>query len=713
MSKVNELVNMLANEDYYRPLEEFAFVRLPIHYRNYLLPALKQLSQQSKAKKNDFTKPVFAFFYQDKSFLIDKTEYRGILGFDFYATIDDFSKLKECCLLTLLSKKFVQSGTKQELSLILSFNNINAKKINVFISQACLVLMGNNRLLRHYGCTFYFPIYTSDEYKPSLDKMEAVTQIKYSGQEQAQAYLYFNPPIRDYLFDIKGENLPNNLKPITEWLLKKEGLQLRLQHPKEERNITADITSVRLYQYFNNLCMLAVTVKPAGIIDDKSSLYYGANDDRWWYCLAFSGQQEWSFVKELQINSWLLFTKLARVLFASFVEQKYEHKIAQIDLLKNSEPIGPSLTTESSKLEIQSIKDNHISPVVSVLLKEFFTEIEYEKCFDNQYHQTFDDRMFVNVDYGYAGTKLKKQDFDKLFKLALYVDTENDIFDAFNGYAYDPEFLTELADRQSYKRWKDNGMMSGYTNYSNVYLGYDHFSNESFARLHVPYIYGRMLLMTLFYQASLRHYNCLIMQVTKKLSLMEDGQNIDSIIKDVQKLRKEFIRFTNVYWFHEVTSQIQGQEIFKLQQQALELNRDYEILKDEMERMDEYLQGLHSQKMDKYSKNLNHILIVFTVVALLFAFFQIILGEVSNIGNNPIVIKDNFYLRQVFDFFQSIALPTILIIGLAGISCTLKKALKMAFSWVRVGWSWVRVGWSIVLLLLLLLFMVGWHVFSS
>jgi hypothetical protein len=68
----------------------------------------------------------------------------------------------------------------------------------------------------------------------------------------------------------------------------------------------------------------------------------------------------------------------------------------------------------------------------------------------------------------------------------------------------------------------------------------------------VPHIYGRMLLLTLFYQASLRHYNDRLTEQTRLL--VEENRNNRNIrLKEIQALRKDFISFTNVYWFHDVT----------------------------------------------------------------------------------------------------------------------------------------------------------------
>ena len=43
----------------------------------------------------------------------------------------------------------------------------------------------------------------------------------------------------------------------------------------------------------------------------------------------------------------------------------------------------------------------------------------------------------------------------------------------------------------------------------------------------------------------------------------------------------------------------QGREVFLKQQQALELHRDYEFIKEELERLDVYMQALFNKKLNK------------------------------------------------------------------------------------------------------------------
>ena len=100
---------------------------------------------------------------------------------------------------------------------------------------------------------------------------------------------------------------------------------------------------------------------------------------------------------------------------------------------------------------------------------------------------------------------------------------------------------------------------------------------------------------------------------------MIKDESRDIHLKHIQELRKDFINFTNVYWFHDVTAQTQGQEIFKKQQQALELQREYEFIKEEMARLDEFLQG-------NFNSRLNRVMTRFTIASVFLAFTQIFIS---------------------------------------------------------------------------------------
>ena len=591
--------NYLENPLHFRRLEnnELLIILLPQALKNYTLNAL-----ETKVKFDELS--ILAFYYQDNIFpnyQQDATNLpESLQSFEFFALEKHQSIVGEIANDYPQQCQFLLTPNATYPALLSNNNPIN-EETNAVFSSLFNQLLVYSRPLNYYGCRFHLPLYGGDgEFDLSKSKgFGDKIQIKArrypttdpQNQDEAQAYLYFHPPIRDYLFDTS--TLPNHLTPIKEWYLDfNEQTPWFLEVEIDEKVLSSTITQVTLYQYFNHLYLLTLDVNSTALTQltetEKETLN---NESDWWQLFALTDLEKWMQIQDLQWAKWLQFSHLARLLLPTYTEQKDEGKIAKLNLITEQQN-RPSFQTASSQLKIAPLEENNFSTVVSYFLQGFFGD--QSRCFNSQYHQFYDDRQYINVAYAYAGEELNSDDSDKIFSLALYVDTSG--WDCFKGYAYDPEFLQTLIIEQGYNRWKGMGLYSGYSNYSNVYLGRGYFFREIIAPKHVKDTYGRMLLMVLFYQASLRHYNHRIMEVTEALSCKDNNADAK---KEIQMLRKEFIRFTNIYWFHEITSQTQGQEIFKKQQQALNLSKDYAIIKDEMERLDEFLQSEQASKLNK------------------------------------------------------------------------------------------------------------------
>jgi hypothetical protein len=480
--------------------------------------------------------------------------------------------------------------------------------VNGLVSRLLGITLHLGRPLRHYGCTFYLPLdlFLDDELKELKNKDKSPFEVekteeierhyvdtktvilkedidKPKGQEK-QAYLYFLPNLRDLVFEQEESPANQQIKPIVHWRMRDvSNMSLELRPSKESLPVAdAKLTDVSLYHYkLNNMYLLAISVKPAYHLhfNKDSSLY--CDNATWWHDLFFADDAEFENIERLQLHHWLHFTNQARIVYASFFEQVKEGKFPFLTL---------TIAEESKEFD----KEDELSPLIPFLLNKFLN-VDEDKLKERLKHLA-DDRMIVSPAYGLAGiapqTPQERAHIKRLFSLALYVDWERSIWDDLGGYAYDRKFTNELLERDSLERWQELGTYEGFCNYANAYLGFDWFFNDVVAPSHVPYIYGRMLILALFYQMTLRHYNRRINYATSALS--EEGKT-----SEFRKLRQEFIKFTNTYWFHEVTNQIQGIEIFELQTKALGLETEYALIKDEMERADEYSSVLRTDKFNK------------------------------------------------------------------------------------------------------------------
>lgn len=493
------------------------------------------------------------------------------------------------------------------------------------------------RPLRHYTYTFFLPLDLPKEWRLPVQREAHRHAAKPPGEtnpagseaaHEAQAWWYFTPVLRDLLFDTvdTGNPPPVNVEPLREWQLNSEELkdwQLELSNARERdeplRFQIARITRLRLFRYFNNQFLLAWTVEPAVLEElrnDDAAAPLFCEGPGWWRALALTPEPSWKKVQSLQLNAWLRFTRLARLLYPAYPEQLAEDKIASLCLTRPPplEDVPFPVERVDTARAIPRNAGQALSLVVQELLAAFFGSSMRHPTHQKleNYRDLYDDRMFVNVSYGPAGQPPDIETNQRLFATALFVDCRQDTYSKFDDYPYDPAWLKPRLEEKALSLWRGRGQLYGFTDLSNVYLGYRDFYCNTIAPVHVHFIYERMLIQALFYQASLRHYARRITEATGQLT----GDRSSKHQGAAQALREEFIRFTNQYWFHDITPQLQGREIFRRQQAALELERDYSFIKDEMERTYEFTEALFHHRLQQLGGYIAGLGVIIGVAAL-------------------------------------------------------------------------------------------------
>lgn len=467
-------------------------------------------------------------------------------------------------------------------------------------------------LLDHYHCTFFLPLLGFGKgLDPKADLKKIYPLNEKLNEADAEAFYYFTPTLRDIIFD-RGEANASGLEAIQEWHLSADTLKdwrlellpskeqkdnaggdamkLALAHPKVE------FQSVRLYRYFNGIYMLAFTVRPQVLCElhreDQVSLFQYPNDavPRQLQDVPESDPHREQY-QSLQLEAWLRFTRLGRQLYPTFTEQWSEEKIAPLHLFTTTESKTPTRVALNDKVSCCLPKSSeHLSPILIYLTEQFFAEDIHEQLEDEI--RLFDDRMFVSVAYGLAGKKHNKQTRHLINTLIALTDRFVDCDPEMGGYPYTKKVTDRSIGQQKFDLWESKGGSYIFNDMVNGYLYNGGFFRDPIASKHIPYLYDRMLIQALFYQASLRHYDHEITTTTKELN-----------IKDIQTQRGQFIKFTNQYWFREVTNQMQGKEIFRLQQQGLGLQEHYALLQDKITHTDEYLQALHEIRLAEEAAN--------------------------------------------------------------------------------------------------------------
>ncbi len=416
-----------------------------------------------------------------------------------------------------------------------------------------------------------------------------------------EAWAYFLPHLRRYLFNqpaSEREQGNERIVPIREYRLLGRGagqlsdLIWRLD-VGNAGSIDLPITQVTLHSYFNGMLVLAIQV------ESHNSLTF----DSWIDQLLYGNPTQRQQLVTHQYEHYLKFSKNARVLYPTYIDAEIEGKQFPKSLFQQGELLvrdDPAAMTTIIGSQSRFAATELLSKPVIYLLSRFFNlnEGDWSTFINRRLQHLPDDRMFVSVAYGLHGDLPVRAEQQRMFSYALYVDDDSMSYDFLDGYCYSPEFLLAKLEQTSYRRWQDIGTWIGFTDFSNAYLGSGDFFKDQIARKHVPYIYNRMLLSVLFYQLSLNHYNRRITEQTNILTGTEGGarkprmQWMRSIKNQFKppftKLKREFILFTNQYWFVELSSQVQGKEQFRMQLDAIGIERQFEQIQRELDAADSY-----------------------------------------------------------------------------------------------------------------------------
>jgi hypothetical protein len=447
----------------------------------------------------------------------------------------------------------------------------------------------------------------------------------------AQTLLYFLPELQARIFDTESESESESAAradndrrtTIQHWSLKLADpthsgrLQPELcvsgrpeRFADESTSAIAALIDVSLYRFYNGLCILALRL---GFTPEQRAAARAlrSEDADWWWPLLLPAGSDHAAAgpaadgaqpvhpQALQIERWLWLTKSVRLLRPAFAQQSLEGKLPQVCLANWIR--SPCFDTADA-----------FSPIVAALL-EAITGIDLRKEPQRQRRaQIRDDRMFVNVAYALAGpapgADPDAQDaFERLFSLALYVDHGADGFAGQDGYAYDKAFVRAELAVHADRRWQGMGSLSGSTNYSRAALGFGSFFAGPVTRVHVPGVHGRMLLLALFYELTLRRFDRLATCATRTIAKLADadaGAALAAAGSRFSRLQRSFIQFTNDHWFRTVTSQSQGVETFERITAALGLDARYALVKDKLERSDQFLEQLRGRQLAESSAGL-------------------------------------------------------------------------------------------------------------
>ncbi len=144
--------------------------------------------------------------------------------------------------------------------------------------------------------------------------------------------------------------------------------------------------------------------------------------------------------KDLQLEAWLRFSRLARQLYPSFTEQGEEEKIAPLSLSKveGDEPVYSF--DKQMKPNFPKAIGEQLSPVVREILLSFFAEEKWGAVggWLKNSLKLYDDRMFISVAYSLAGAQHDQRTLNIINALAGTTDRVYDVSKEFDNLPYSP-----------------------------------------------------------------------------------------------------------------------------------------------------------------------------------------------------------------------------------------------------------------------------------
>ncbi len=220
----------------------------------------------------------------------------------------------------------------------------------------------------------------------------------------------------------------------------------------------------------------------------------------------------------------------------------------------------------------------------------------------------------LRKDYGYddeCSDRQKivtiRQEYKQLFSRILFVD------ECGFGYKYDESFMNKHMRNHLYERWQHCGTLHGFCRYSDATKIFGKFSLVMNNFCTVYYI---MSIIALYYRCVLIDLPDLSSRATKKL--IKDWTDEKGNVKE---LRKDFLNFSNVWYFRELTNQDQGIEMFDMHRKAYELDGLYNGVKEEIEKLDNFIEIEQSKSETKAINRLTYLGIPLAAMAFLTGFY--------------------------------------------------------------------------------------------
>jgi len=202
---------------------------------------------------------------------------------------------------------------------------------------------------------------------------------------------------------------------------------------------------------------------------------------------------------------------------------------------------------------------------------------------------------------------------------------------AAGGSIANSELMERKLKNHTYNRWSGYCSLYGMSRDSFVCLSPDaqFFESKKLPRLdvHMNSIYYQMAVLSLAQRASVVKFSAEIAGLTDMARVRENSKTLDRI-KD---LYMNYIEFINKIYFREITSQVQGIEIYSQFHEVMRIAEDVKDLDREIQELHNYADMVKQYEIAKRSEKLNQIGLPLLIASLLVGLLSINFIEEGNI----------------------------------------------------------------------------------
>lgn len=190
-------------------------------------------------------------------------------------------------------------------------------------------------------------------------------------------------------------------------------------------------------------------------------------------------------------------------------------------------------------------------------------------------------------------------------------------------------FKRELIEKSTYARWLGVGTIYGVCRYA--FMGLLGEEVPPHVKTTVQTFYYRMVELCLLQRASLLQFSRRITQITHE----EDGRNKTRL---AAQLNRDYLHYINSIYFAEITPQEQGIELYDLLQSSLCIDRDNQLLNQEIQELHHFLSA---EEEKKRSRALDHLTVLgafFIIPSFIMGYFALGLIDQQLTVKEPLVL---------------------------------------------------------------------------